>query len=249
MRCRLRRRLWTSTAPCGRRSRTAPTSRRRRTSLERNDVEHQILPQSNPAARSTRTASYRSNAVGGVFLSPVSFTSAGIGANGRRRNRGSARCSATSSTNTFPTWTVGLTLSYPLGTSSQETNLARAKLQYAQEETQLKNLEMQVTTQVRDAGRQVQTNQKRVDSARAARELAERRLEAEEKKFAAGIQISFFVFQAQRDLATGTNFRNPRHCGLQQVAGGFRGRPGNTVAITTVLRPWTLDFRRALVSA
>ena len=54
---------------------------------------------------------------------------------------------------------------------------------------------------MRDAARQVQTNQKRVDSARAARELAERRLEAEEKKFAAGIQTSFFVFQAQRDLA------------------------------------------------
>ena len=47
----------------------------------------------------------------------------------------------------------------------------------------------------------MQTNQKRVDSARVARELAERRLEAEEKKFAAGIQTSFFVFQAQRDLA------------------------------------------------
>ena len=58
-----------------------------------------------------------------------------------------------------------------------------------------------MAAQVRDAGRQVQTNQKRVDSARAARELGERRLEAEEKKFAAGIQISFFVFQAQRDLA------------------------------------------------
>ena len=48
---------------------------------------------------------------------------------------------------------------------------------------------------------QVQTNQKRVDSTRAARELAERRLEAAEKKFAAGIETSFFVFQAQRDLA------------------------------------------------
>jgi outer membrane protein TolC len=34
-----------------------------------------------------------------------------------------------------------------------------------------------------------------------ARELAERRLEAAEKKFAAGIETSFFVFQAQRDLA------------------------------------------------
>ena len=58
-----------------------------------------------------------------------------------------------------------------------------------------------MATQVREAARTVQTNQKRVDSTRAARELAERRLEAAEKKFAAGIETSFFVFQAQRDLA------------------------------------------------
>jgi outer membrane protein len=58
-----------------------------------------------------------------------------------------------------------------------------------------------VATQVREAARTVQTNQKRVDSTRVARELAERRLEAAEKKFAAGIETSFFVFQAQRDLA------------------------------------------------
>lgn len=171
-----------------------------KTSLERNDVSirffrNQILPQVNA------TASYRSNAVGGVFLSPVSFTQPGS-ARTVLGQQGFGSVLGDILTNSFPTWTVGLTLSYPLGTSSQETNLARAKLQYAQEETQLKDLEMQVTTQVRDAGRQVQTNQKRVDSARAARELAERRLEAEEKKFAAGIQISFFVFQAQRDLAT-----------------------------------------------
>ena len=54
---------------------------------------------------------------------------------------------------------------------------------------------------MRDAARQVQTNRQRVDTSRVARELAERRLDAEEKKFAAGIQTSFFVFQAQRDLA------------------------------------------------
>jgi outer membrane protein TolC len=101
----------------------------------------------------------------------------------------------------FPTWTVGVTVSYPLGASTQETNLARAQLQYTQAQTQLENLEMQIGTQVRDAARQVLTNRKRVDSARAARDLAEQRLAAEEKKFAAGIQISFFVFQAQRDLA------------------------------------------------
>jgi outer membrane protein len=40
-----------------------------------------------------------------------------------------------------------------------------------------------------------------VESARASRELAERRLDAEQRKFAAGMQTNFFVFQAQRDLA------------------------------------------------
>jgi hypothetical protein len=40
-----------------------------------------------------------------------------------------------------------------------------------------------------------------VQSARASRELQEKKLEAEEKKLAAGMSQSFFVFQAQRDLS------------------------------------------------
>ena len=101
----------------------------------------------------------------------------------------------------YPTWTFGVQVGYPIGQSAQEANLARARLQYSQAQTQMRNLELGVATQVREAARTVQTNQKRVDSTRAARELAERRLEAAEKKFAAGIETSFFVFQAQRDLA------------------------------------------------
>ena len=49
------------------------------------------------------------------------------------------------------------------------------------------------------------TNQQRVQTTRASRELASRRLEAEQKKFAAGTSTSFIVFQAQRDLAVGQN--------------------------------------------
>src|SRR5258708_36683245 len=62
-------------------------------------------------------------------------------------------------------------------------------------------MQLQIATQVRDAASNVQTNQKRVQSARASRELQEKKLEAEEKKQAAGMSTSFFVFQAQRDLA------------------------------------------------
>jgi outer membrane protein TolC len=147
---------------------------------------------------------YSSAAVGGVQLSPVTSLSALSDPSLHRgiiSQRGYGSVLGDAFTNAFPTWTLGVTISYPIGASTAETNLARTKLQYSQAETQLKNLELQVATQVRDVGRQVQTNQKRVDTTRAARELAERRLEAAEKKFAAGIETSFFVFQAQRDLS------------------------------------------------
>ena len=103
--------------------------------------------------------------------------------------------------NAFPQWTFGVQIGYPLGASTSQANLARVRLQYDQAKTQLKNLEMQVTTQVRAVARNVQTNQQRVQSAKASRELQEKKLEAEEKKLAAGMSSTFFVFQAQRDLS------------------------------------------------
>ncbi len=103
--------------------------------------------------------------------------------------------------NTYSNWTLSLNISYPLGTSQQEAGLARERLQRAQAETQIRNDELRIATEVRSVGRQVRTNQRRVETTGTARELAERRLEAEERKFAAGTSTSFFVFQAQRDLA------------------------------------------------
>jgi outer membrane protein TolC len=107
--------------------------------------------------------------------------------------------------NQYPSWTVGLNISYPLGHSQQEANLARAQLATTQAETQLKNAELQVVTQVRNVARQVVTSERLVDSTRAARELAEQRLDAEQKKLAAGTSTNFLVFQAQRDLAQARN--------------------------------------------
>ena len=44
-------------------------------------------------------------------------------------------------------------------------------------------------------------NAKRIDTTRAARELAVERLDAEQKRFDVGKSTSFLVIQAQRDLA------------------------------------------------
>ena len=108
-------------------------------------------------------------------------------------------------TNDFPAWTASVNFSYPIGTSQEQANLARVRLQQTKTQTQLKNQELQVVTQVRQAARQVLTNQQRVQTTRAAREFAERRLDAEQRKFAAGTSTNFLVFQAQRDLAVARN--------------------------------------------
>jgi outer membrane protein len=101
----------------------------------------------------------------------------------------------------YPTWTAGVTVSYPIGESSDEANFARAKLERAQSEERLKSAEGRVIQQVRDAAWKIEMNAKRIDTTRAARELAEQRLDAERKRFEVGMSTSFLVIQAQRDLA------------------------------------------------
>jgi outer membrane protein len=170
-------------------------------SLERSDIDirflrNQILPDV------SAQVNYGAIGIGGVQLpSKNPFTGEFVGTitTPIERSYGSALGDVFRSS--FPQWTFGVQIGYPLGASTAHANLERAKLEYQQAQTQLKNMELQVATQVRESARNVQTNQKRVLSARASRELQEKKLEAEEKKQAAGMSTSFFVFQAQRDLA------------------------------------------------
>lgn len=105
----------------------------------------------------------------------------------------------------FPGWSLQFDVSYPVGKSAAEAQYARARLQQTQSERQVSSLELSITNQVRDAARTVETNAKRVDATRSSRVLAERRLEAEEKKYQAGMTQNFFVLQAQRDLNVARN--------------------------------------------
>jgi outer membrane protein len=172
-------------------------------SLQQSDINiryyrNQIKPDVNA------NVSYITTAAGGTQLSQVDFAAAALGQATSRSiiaQRGFGRVLGDVFQNTYPNWTVGVSIGYPLGANVAHANLARVKLQYEQAQAQLKNLEMQVSTQVRGIARNVQTNQQRVASARSSRELQEKKLEAEEKKLAAGMSSTFFVFQAQRDLA------------------------------------------------
>ena len=102
----------------------------------------------------------------------------------------------------FPTWNIQLNVSYPLGQSAADAQYARARIQIQQVQAQLRQLGLQVATEVTNAVLQIQGVARRIEASTAARELATEQLAAEQSKFAAGLQTNFFVVQAQRDLAT-----------------------------------------------
>ena len=59
--------------------------------------------------------------------------------------------------------------------------------------------------EVRDAALRLEQNRQRIETTQLGRELAEQRLDAEQKRFEVGMSTSFLVIQAQRDLAVARN--------------------------------------------
>jgi HAE1 family hydrophobic/amphiphilic exporter-1 len=105
----------------------------------------------------------------------------------------------------FPTWTVGVQFSYPLGNSTAQANLARARIERDQSAARLRSEELTAVREVRQAALRLEQNRQRIETTKLGRELAEQRLDAEQKRFEVGMSTSFLVIQAQRDLAIARN--------------------------------------------
>ncbi len=82
----------------------------------------------------------------------------------------------------YPTWSVGMTFSYPLGKSAAEANLARARIENDQSSARLRALEFTAVREVREAGwlarAESAADRDRAVVARAGRAAARRRAAA-----------------------------------------------------------------------
>ena len=101
----------------------------------------------------------------------------------------------------YPAWTFGVTISYPLGRSYEDASLARARLEQQQAKARIDSIEIQAVQEIRQAAWLVESTAQRIEATTAARQLAEQRLDAEQKRYEVGMSTSFLVVQAQRDLA------------------------------------------------
>jgi outer membrane protein len=141
--------------------------------------------------------SYRGSGLGGTqFLRGAGFPGSVIGT----RNRGFGDALGQVFSDDYPAWSVGVTVSYPLGQSFEAASLARAKVERQQTVQRVASLRIEAAETVRRAGRQVRSTAERIEAARAAASLAEERLDTEHRRFNVGLSTTFLVTQAQRDL-------------------------------------------------
>lgn len=96
---------------------------------------------------------------------------------------------------------LGLALSIPIGNRSARSEYNKSKLNERQATLNVRKKELDIVVEVRASARQVTTNIERVNATRKAKELAEKRLENEGKKYNVGRSTSLEILRAQENLA------------------------------------------------
>ncbi len=100
----------------------------------------------------------------------------------------------------FTGYSVGVNVQIPLRNRAQQADYARAQTDQRIAESRVGSTQQQIALEVRNAVTQVEMNRARIDAAIKARELSERRLDAEQKKFDLGASTIRFVLEEQRNV-------------------------------------------------
>ena len=101
----------------------------------------------------------------------------------------------------YPTYSMGLTLNLPLRNRRAAADLANSSIQKKRDLYQLRSQEQRIRQEVLNAVAGVELAKAALEQATVARDFAQKRVDAEQKKYDLGVQVAFFVLEAQTDLA------------------------------------------------
>ena len=103
--------------------------------------------------------------------------------------------------NNFPSWTVGFTVGVPVMNIGARAESKRAEYDWAFARTNEEQTRQSIIVQVRKTIRDIDTNAKEIAASRAAREAAEKNLDAERRRYENGMSTNFQVLQIQQQLS------------------------------------------------
>ena len=102
----------------------------------------------------------------------------------------------------YPAWSLGVVFAVPIGNRAAKGNAAIANADLELARTNFAIAKANMNLEVRTAARGLDTGYRSVQAASKGRELAERNLDAEKKKFENGMSTNFQVASVANDLTT-----------------------------------------------
>jgi outer membrane protein len=105
--------------------------------------------------------------------------------------------------NDYPTWSVALRFSVPIGsTNVATTSMAAARFEQEQAALQVRQVELQIATDVTNAAISIRNDVQAVQSAEVAQDLAQQSYDAERTKLEVGLSTNYNVIQQLNLLNT-----------------------------------------------
>jgi HAE1 family hydrophobic/amphiphilic exporter-1 len=101
----------------------------------------------------------------------------------------------------FPNWNVGFNFAVPILNIGARANARAAELDLEQSRTTQAQTQQGIAVEVRTAARSVDAFAQTIAATRAAREAAERNVDAERKRYENGMTTNFQVLEVQQDLS------------------------------------------------
>lgn len=135
----------------------------------------------------------------------------------------------------FPTYSMGVRLNLPIRNRSAEADLGSALVSKHTDLYQLRSRQQQISEQVRDAVHQLEQSRLSLAAAASARDLAQKSLEAEQRKYQLGAETIFFVLDAQNVLEQTEQSYVQAQVGLQLALAALDHATGNLLENNRVL--------------
>ena len=101
----------------------------------------------------------------------------------------------------FPTYSMGLQLRFPIRNSAAAADLGTALVSKRRSIYQMRSLQQTISTEVKNAVHDLEQAELVITAAQTSRDLAAKNLAAEERKYQLGAQTIFFVLDAQNQLS------------------------------------------------
>jgi outer membrane protein len=99
-------------------------------------------------------------------------------------------------------WNVGFTVNIPLRNRNADTTLAQTRIAKQVLLMQRSKTEQSIIVEIRNAVQALNTAKNRLKTAEVSRQLSEAQLDAENKRFNAGLSQNYLVLQRQNELAS-----------------------------------------------